>query len=81
MTVPKRDHAADRKIDAAAQEDDGLARRREEQRHRRGGVEVQFLEREDVALQRGIDAEQGDQHGAGDEERRAVDEPRPPVAG
>ena len=50
------DHAADRQVDAAAQQHDGLAGRRQHQRHRRGGVEVELVEREDAGLVAAIDA-------------------------
>ena len=44
------DHAADRQVDAAAQQHDRLAGGGQHQRHRRGGVEVELVEREDAGL-------------------------------
>ena len=52
------DHAADREIDAAAEEHDGLAGRGKEERHRRGRVEVQLLQAEDVVAERSVDRDE-----------------------
>ena len=75
----ERDHAADREIDAATQEHDGLAGGGEEKGHRRGGVDVELLEREDALAERPVDRDQHREHEAGDQERPAIDERGAPV--
>ena len=73
------DHAANGQVDAAAQKHDRLAGRGQHQRHRRCGIEVQFVQREDAGLVAAIDGDDDGEHQAGHEEWRAIEQAPAPI--